>query len=781
MSSVIDEDTAESLDAGRAAMGTGLRAVQENLQTVFIVFVVGMLGSILLMRWYVWDFLKNTATAQIRVDDPAYGQVEIIAQTPFDVILLQVKVGMLIGGMMAAAALVAVSRQAIARKITPVVPITRGQLYAFLAFSLLLFLGGMIYAYFLFFPFMFAFLANNAVKAAIQPKYGIVEFTEFMILLTISFGLAAQLPLFMSGLSYTEILPYEFFRDKWRYAVLLIFVFGMVASPPDPFTQVMWGLPLCGLYAFSLGLSKVLTNIRRGADQGAGALKRKVYQLIGLTGGAGLVAFAAVAGGAFSVFNDVVRPALPAVVRPGSLSVAGLAPTGGLLGAAYVAGVVALLFSALAVTVFLIVVLRQPVVPRDLANLGDPEEIDLGVLDADALEVAPDEAFLALEEPEAVDLAREAMEEDDPDRAEIILDRFDTAQETADAEDEAADVDADAAAADAAETEEEGDVVTETAAGMLDPFTEEETDEEDIGGYLYDIRFILESLTSRLFRIVGVFMISTFSVFGWLYSGGIGDLFDQFLSRIPDEVLGVTEEAAPGESISMGHGRQFGLSPGGGETGGAPVGSGGASEFSSVGDLGVIALHPVEALIFMVKVSVIVGVLAVVPMILYYAWPALQERGLARGDRRVFGIWAALLFGGFAVGSVLGFLFVAPAIISFLVGDALAADMVIAYRLKHFFWLVFLLTAGIGLLFDIVLTVVLFHLGGLVSFETMQRRWRPIVFAMFVAAMFLTPDSVLTMLVVSIPAVGAFLVGLGILWLLTIPSRAGRRWRSTGS
>jgi len=761
MSSVIDEDTANTINTGRAAIGSGLRAVQENLQTVFIVFVVGMLGSILAMRWYVWDFLKDTATAQIGANDPAAGQVEIIAQTPFDVILLQVKVGALIGGLMAAVALLVVSRKAIGRRVTPVVPITRTQLYAFIAFSVFLFFAGMIYAYFLFFPFMFAFLANNAVKAAIQPKYGIVEFTEFMILLTVSFGLAAQLPLFLSGLSYTEILPYEFFRDKWRYAVLMIFVFGMVASPPDPFTQVMWGLPLCGLYAFSLGLAKAVTNIRRGADQGPGALTRKFKQLGVVAGVTWLAGFLFLVADGLAAFNDSVRPSLPASVRPDPLTVAGLAPAEGPLGAAFLGLVVAAAVSVVVVTVFLIVVLRQPVVPRDLANTGDPEEIDLGVLDEEAIYAAPEEAFLALEEEEALELAREAMNEDDPDRAEAILDRFDSAQ--AAAEEGADDAEGESADGDGEEAEAEGDVVTETAAGMVDPFTEDETTEEDIGGYLYDIRFILESLTSRLFRIVGVFMLATFASFGWLYTGGIGDIFEQFTARIPDEVLNAEDGGA-------------------GTGGGDPTGgAGGAADFSSVGDLGVIALHPVEALIFEVKVSVIVGVIAVLPLLLYYVWPALEERGLARGDRRVFGLWGLLLFGGFVVGSVLGFYFIAPAIISFLVGDALAADMVIAYRLKNFFWLVFLLTAGIGILFDLILTMVLFHLGGIVSFETMYRRWRPIVFAMFAAAMFLTPDSVLTMLVVSVPAVGAFLLGLAILWLLTFPSRAGRRWRGAGS
>ncbi len=48
----------------------------------------------------------------------------------------------------------------------------------------------------------------------------------------------------MTGLSYAEIVPYELFRDKWRHAIVGIFAFGALFTPPDPFTQIMWAVPL---------------------------------------------------------------------------------------------------------------------------------------------------------------------------------------------------------------------------------------------------------------------------------------------------------------------------------------------------------------------------------------------------------------------------------------------------------------------------------------------------------------------------------------------------------
>ncbi|MFT4930406.1 MAG: sec-independent protein translocase protein TatC [Natronomonas sp.] len=771
MSSVVDEDTMRSLESGRQSLASTLRVVQKHLQKAFIVFIIGMLGTVYAMRLYVWDFLATNARSRIGVTDPAFGQIKIIAQTPFDVILLQVKIGIVVGIILVIPTLLFLARDSVRERISPAVPVTRMQIVALAALGLLLFAGGMVYAYTVFFPFMFEFLANNAARAGIQPMYGIVEFTEFVVFLTLSFGLAAELPLLMGAFSYSEIIPYEFWRDKWRHAVLAIFLFGALFSPPDPFTQIMWAVPLIALYGFSLGLSKVLTNLRRSAaaapEEASGVLARKILQLGGVTVAATVAGYLLVSAGLLGAFNEAIRPALPRLIRPSPLSVESIAPVAGVAGQVYVSAMLGLAVALVVVAVFVVQVLRQPVVSRDPLRAQDPAEIDVGQLDLEGLRAAPIEAFAEMTEDEAVSAARAAMDEDDPERAQLILDRFDEAHETADgAEPAAAEAESAAAAgsdgatADDAAAEaagESGDVVTETTAGMVDAFTEEETTEDDIGGYYWDLRFIFESLTSRMFRIVVVFLAILFTTFFGLYRGGIGFLMSQFLSRVSRDVIG--RILAGGDAFTV-----------------AEVEAMSRSELVATlteRQSFVITLHPVEALIFAVKLSAIIAIIAIVPLILYYAWPALEERRLVSGDRRVFGVWGMSLVVGFLAGSVLGFFVIAPATISFLVSDALLADMVIAFRLKKFFWMVFMLTGGVGLFVDVIITVVLFHVGGIVSFETMAGRWRETVFAVFVLAIFATNKSVLTMLLFGVPFALAFLLGLGVLWLLTFRERRG--------
>jgi sec-independent protein translocase protein TatC len=327
-----------------------------------------------------------------------------------------------------------------------------------------------------------------------------------------------------------------------------------------------------------------------------------------------------------------------------------------------------------------------------------------------------------MEESEALGAARSAMETDDPEKAQAILDRFDAAEAAAE---EAAEAEEDGEASDDAEEE---NVFSRTAQGMVGAFTDED-DEDDLGGYYYDLRFIFDSLRSRAFRLVVVFGAVMSAAFLALYSGGIGLLYEDFLARLPPGVS--TDEIA----------------------------------FS------VITLHPVEALVFMVKLSVVLGAVAVVPFLLYYAWPALSERGIATGDRRVLAVWGGVLFGGLLAGSALGYMVIAPEVISWLVYDAIREGMRVSYRVSSFFWLIFLLTVGIGLLVDVPLSMLLFHFGGLVSYRTMHRGWKVFVLAALVVGALLTPGSVYTMLVVAIPTVLAYFLGLGTLWVLTLGGR----------
>ncbi|MDF9747246.1 twin-arginine translocase subunit TatC [Natrinema salsiterrestre] len=756
MSSAVDEDTAKAINSGRETIGALLSGAQQHLQKVFIVFLVGFVGAFYALRMVVWDFLEATATGQMNEEIEA--STDIITRTPFEVILLQAKIGMVVGALFALPALLFFSRKALRRRgYTSVVPISKGYIAGFAVMALSLFAAGVVYAYTIFFPYAFGFLATNAVSAGVKPSYGITEFTEFMALLTLSFGLAAQLPLLMGALSYTEIIPFETFRDKWRYAVIGIVIFGALFSPPDPFTQVMWAMPMIVLYVFSLGLAKVVTNVRRrGAATSGGTgtahIKRRLLQFGGALGVAALAITVAVDQGAFGYLHESVFPAFPSAVRPSRPT--GLETTAiehGLLGEVAVGLLLAAAVGALVLLAYTIYVLQEPVYPRpdDIRRADSHEDVDFDTLEVDDIEDLSAQVFRTMSEEQALEYSRQAMYDDDRSKAEAILDRFDTIQEMQ-AEDGDASTGATASAGGAPAGEDEGGLFANTAAGMLDPFTEDETTEDDIGGYAYDIAFVLNSLASRMFIIVGMFMAVMGATFFWLYSGGLGNVLLLFLDRIPRDVL--AEVVGEDVNLSELNETQF------------------LQQIIEELDI-VVALHPVEVLIFEAKVSALAGLVAVLPVVLYFAWPAAKERGLVYGDRRTFIVWGGGLLAGFAVGTYFGFFWVAPSIISYLVSDALANQVVVSYRIKSFFWLVIFTTVGIGFLLNIIVTMALFHVGGIVSYRSMLERWRPVVVGIFVLAAFFSPKGILMMLIFSIPIALTYLIGLAVLYVLTAGGR----------
>ncbi|WEL20632.1 Sec-independent protein secretion pathway component TatC [Halorhabdus sp. BNX81] len=716
MSGAIDDGTRRTLASGRETLGAMLRSAQQDIQKVFIAFVFGLVGTIWILQTYVWDRLKADLFAGM-TDEVREG-TNVVVVSPFDVILLQVKIGLIVGALFSVPLFLYFSRDALRRRgWLPQAPIARWKLVLLVMATLVLFVGGVAYSYTVFFPIMFSFLASNAIKAGFVPTYHIVKWVEFIFLLALSFGIAAQLPLVMSTLAYAEIVPYETFRDRWKHAVLGLYAAGAMFTPPEPLTQLMWATPLVALYAVSLRITKLVVGAKRSRGQvNVTATLRERWNVLA---GAAIASFAVVYGffaaGGVSVINEGLA------IAPGNL---GPVPTIGTalgLPESYAAALVA---ATLAVPVVAWVGYRsvakqvQQEAGIAMATMGDPTEIDLTNLDRAGIEAAPPEAFEALEEHEALSYINQALENGNNEKAELILERFDEANERAQQEENADEADE--------ESSDDSGIVSGTATGVVDAFTEDETTEDDIGGYYYDLRFILESLTSKMFVLVAVFMAVFIAAFGALYMGGINYIRKDFLRRLPADMI-------------------------------------------AQGDIAV--LHPVEHLVFELKVSTLLGVVAILPLVCYYVWPALKDREWVTGDRRTLLVWGGSLVVGIGLGSYIGYSFIAPRVMSWLAADAIDAHMVVKYRVNTFGWLLVFTTVGIGLLAEIPVTMLLFHRGGLVSYQTMAARWRVVVLALFALAMVVTPGGMFSLLLVAIPASLSYLLGLGILWLYTFGGR----------
>lgn len=127
-------------------------------------------------------------------------------------------------------------------------PHEKHYVHIFLPFSLALFLAGAALAFFVVFRFVLTFLLsfNAWLGIDIQPRLS--EWISFALILPLGFGISFQLPLIMLFLERIGVFTIESYLEKWRIAVLVIFVISMLLTPADPTSMISMAVPLTGLY-----------------------------------------------------------------------------------------------------------------------------------------------------------------------------------------------------------------------------------------------------------------------------------------------------------------------------------------------------------------------------------------------------------------------------------------------------------------------------------------------------------------------------------------------------
>ena len=83
------------------------------------------------------------------------------------------------------------------------------------------------------------------------------EYLSFSIKFLLVFGLVFEFPVVLVLLAKIGVIDAKMLSRQRKYAILLIFVFAAVMTPPDLISQVLMALPLMGLYELSILLSRI--------------------------------------------------------------------------------------------------------------------------------------------------------------------------------------------------------------------------------------------------------------------------------------------------------------------------------------------------------------------------------------------------------------------------------------------------------------------------------------------------------------------------------------------
>ena len=115
---------------------------------------------------------------------------------------------------------------------------------------------GVLFGYFVAIPVGFRFLLGFATDF-IKPMPSMKEYLSFSIKFLLAFGLVFEFPVVLVLLARIGVVNAKTLARQRKYAILLIFIFAAVMTPPDLISQVLMALPLMGLYELSILLSKI--------------------------------------------------------------------------------------------------------------------------------------------------------------------------------------------------------------------------------------------------------------------------------------------------------------------------------------------------------------------------------------------------------------------------------------------------------------------------------------------------------------------------------------------
>lgn len=218
----------------------------------------------------IFTWLTTPYTSAWRQSFPdlaAKGQLpELVTLAPADIFVNYLQLSM-VGGIILAAPVIFyqlwafVSPGLYAREKRFVIP--------FVLFSTILFVSGVLFAYYVALPFTFPFFfsmhgtVGGPNGVSLMPRHTMEMYLDFAEHMLLAFGFVFELPIFIGFLALAGIVtPRQLLRFS-RYAIVGAFIIGAFVTPtPDWINQTIVSSALIVLYFISVGLAFVVAKRR---------------------------------------------------------------------------------------------------------------------------------------------------------------------------------------------------------------------------------------------------------------------------------------------------------------------------------------------------------------------------------------------------------------------------------------------------------------------------------------------------------------------------------------
>lgn len=131
--------------------------------------------------------------------------------------------------------------------------------------SVILFLLGMAFAYFLVFPMVFGFIVGVTPEGvAVMTDIG--KYLDFVMTLFMAFGITFEVPVAVVLLVKMGMVSVAKLREIRPYVIVGAFVIGAVFTPPDVISQFMLAVPMWVLYELGIVVASMISKPKPEAE-----------------------------------------------------------------------------------------------------------------------------------------------------------------------------------------------------------------------------------------------------------------------------------------------------------------------------------------------------------------------------------------------------------------------------------------------------------------------------------------------------------------------------------
>ncbi|MCC2630433.1 MAG: Sec-independent protein translocase subunit TatC [Candidatus Paceibacter sp.] len=179
--------------------------------------------------------------------------VDLIVTSPLDAFLVEIQISLFLSFCLC----LPIFLYGVLRYVHPALKEhERGGLYKIIVPSVVLFIGGCLFAYLLLLPATIKILYSYTTHINVVPFFLLFDFISLVLTLMFVTGCMFLMPVLMALLSRFGFIKFGFWKKHWRY-IIFAFVIATAIITPDGtgITMAMLAIPLCLLYILGMLLS----------------------------------------------------------------------------------------------------------------------------------------------------------------------------------------------------------------------------------------------------------------------------------------------------------------------------------------------------------------------------------------------------------------------------------------------------------------------------------------------------------------------------------------------